>query len=36
MFDRLLQIWVGLGSDGAGLIYIFNYTMNQFVHVLFN
>lgn len=26
---------MGLGNDGAGLIYI-NYIMNQFVHALFN
>lgn len=36
MFDRLwLTKWMGLGNDGAGLIYI-NYIMNQFVHALFN
>lgn len=35
MFDCDSQIWMGLGRDGAGLIFI-NNIMNQFVHVMFN
>lgn len=35
LIDWDSQIWMGLGRDGAGLIFI-NYIMSQLVHVMFN
>lgn len=34
LIDCDSQIWMGLGRDGAGLIFI-NYIMSQLVHVMF-